>query len=129
MTVFQTFALPISAAGVLVSAGSAANLTAIACAREALLGPMDATAVVYLSDQTHASVARAARALGFAPAQVRVIPADEHARMQTNALRSALAADLTAGRTPLVVVANAGTTGTGAVDPLEELSEICREAA
>src|SRR5207248_2921935 len=61
----QWVGYPDTAAGVLVSGGSAANLTAIACAREALLGPMDATAVVYLSDQTHASVARAARALGF----------------------------------------------------------------
>jgi aromatic-L-amino-acid decarboxylase len=119
---------PETAAGVLVSGGSAANLTAIACAREALGGAMDSSFVVYLSDQTHSSVARAARALGFAPAQVRVIPTDEHARLRTDALRSALATDEAAGRRPLVVIANAGTTGTGAVDPLEELAEICRKA-
>src|SRR4051794_8694288 len=124
----QWVGYPEAAAGVLVSGGSAANLTAIACAREALGGAMDSSFVVYLSDQTHSSVARAARALGFAPAQVRVIPTDEHARLRTDALRSALETDEAAGRRPLVVIANAGTTGTGAVDPLEELAEICRNA-
>src|SRR6476660_2407689 len=56
---------PGGAAGVLVSGGSAANLTALACAREARIGAMDDHAFVYMSDQTHSSVARAARALGF----------------------------------------------------------------
>src|SRR4051812_31783679 len=124
----QWVGYPEQGAGVLVSGGSAANLTAIACAREALGGAMDSRFVVYLSDQTHSSVARAARALGFAPAQVRVVPTDENARLRTDALRTALATDAAAGRQPLVVIANAGTTGTGAVDPLEELAEICRDA-
>jgi glutamate/tyrosine decarboxylase-like PLP-dependent enzyme len=118
----------VRAGGVLGSGGSAANLTAIACAREALLGAMTGDAMLYLSDQTHSSVARAARALGFAPGQVRVIPTDEHQRIRTDALRSALATDRGAGRTPLVVIANAGTTATGAVDPLAELADICRDA-
>jgi hypothetical protein len=56
---------PESAAGVLVSGGSAANLTAIACARESLIGPMSPRVVMYTGDQTHSSVARAARHLGF----------------------------------------------------------------
>jgi glutamate/tyrosine decarboxylase-like PLP-dependent enzyme len=110
------------AAGVLVSGGSAANLTALACAREAYSGEL-----IYLSDQTHSSVARAARALGFSPDQVRVVPADERGRIHVGALRSALAADRAAGRTPLALVANAGTTSTGAVDPLRELAETCHE--
>ena len=58
---------PQSAGGVLVSGGSAANLTAIACAREALVGPMSPRIVMYTGDQTHSSVARAARHLGFRP--------------------------------------------------------------
>jgi aromatic-L-amino-acid decarboxylase len=118
---------PEEAAGVLVSGGSAANLTALACAREARIGVMDAQAVVYMSDQTHSSLARAARALGFRPDQVRVIPTDQRARMRPDALRGVIAADQADGRLPLVVVANAGTTGTGVVDPFHELSEICRE--
>src|SRR3954471_9153408 len=62
---------PQDATGVLVSGGSAANLTALACAREARSGPMDERAVIYMSDQTHSSLARAARALGFRAGQVR----------------------------------------------------------
>jgi glutamate/tyrosine decarboxylase-like PLP-dependent enzyme len=107
---------------VLVSGGSAANLTALACAREAYSGEM-----IYLSDQTHSSVARAARALGFPPEHVRVVPTDERGRIHVGALRSAVAADRESGRRPLVLVANAGTTATGAVDPLRELADVCRE--
>src|SRR6476661_7825699 len=72
---------PMGSAGVLVSGGSAANLTAIACAREALVGPMSPRIVAYASDQTHSSVARAARQLGFRPDQIRVMPSDDAGRM------------------------------------------------
>src|SRR5438552_10461529 len=75
----QWVGYPEQAAGVLVSGGSAANLTALACAREVLIGEMDERAVVYMSDQTHSSLARAARALGFRPDQVHVILTDERA--------------------------------------------------
>src|SRR5438105_1591891 len=123
----QWVGYPEHATGVLVSGGSAANLTALACAREARLGAMDEHAVLYMSDQSHSSLARAARALGFRPDQVRVIPTDRQARMRTDALRSAIASDHEAGSKPLVLVANAGTTATGAIDPFPELSQICRE--
>ena len=72
----QWVGYPAEAGGVLVSGGSAANLTALACAREALMGEMDARAVLYMSDQAHSSLARAARVLGFGPDQVRVILSD-----------------------------------------------------
>lgn len=123
----QWVGYPEGAAGVLVSGGSASNLTALACAREALIGPMDEQAIVYMSDQSHSSLARAARALGFRPDQVRIIPTDQEARLRPEALRGAIAADRAAGNTPLTVVANAGTTATGAVDPFADISEICRE--
>jgi aromatic-L-amino-acid decarboxylase len=123
----QWVGYPEEAAGVLVSGGSAANLTALACAREARIGVMDAQAVVYMSDQTHSSLARAARALGFRPDQVRVIPTDQRTRIRPDALRGAIAADRADGRVPLVVIGNAGTTATGAVDPFHELARICRE--
>jgi aromatic-L-amino-acid decarboxylase len=122
----QWVGYPEQAAGLLVSGGSAANLTALACAREARIGDMNEHAIVYISDQTHSSVARAARALGFRPEQVRIIPTDERARMRVDAVRAAIDSDRAAGRTPLVVVANAGTTATGAIDSFRELSEICR---
>jgi aromatic-L-amino-acid decarboxylase len=118
---------PQEAAGVLVSGGSAANLTALACAREALLGAMSDQVVGYLSDQAHSSMARAARVLGFRPNQVRVLPVDDGYRMRPEALAAAMDADLRAGRRPLFVAASAGSTSTGAVDPLPELAELCRE--
>ena len=68
---------PPEAAGSLVSGGSAGNLTALACAREALAGPMRDDLVLYVSDQAHSSIARAARLLGFRPEQVRVLPSDD----------------------------------------------------
>jgi glutamate/tyrosine decarboxylase-like PLP-dependent enzyme len=118
---------PEGAAGVLVSGGSAANLTALACAREAKIGAMHDQAVVYMSDQSHSSLARAARALGFRPDQVRIIPTDQVGRLRPEALRSAIAADEAASRRPLVVIANAGSTATGAIDPFAELSATCRD--
>jgi len=118
---------PPTAAGVLVSGGSAANITALGCAREALLGPMSDRVVAYAADQTHSSIARAARLLGFRPDQVRILPTDAAHRMRADALMGTIDADIAAGLQPLIVAANAGATNTGAVDPLAELAAICRE--
>lgn len=122
----QWIGYPSGAAGVLVSGGSAANLTAFACAREAVVGPMTDKLVMYVSDQAHSSVARAARALGFRPDQVRVLPVDSSFRLDPRTVEAAMEADARAGRRPLLVSANAGATNTGAVDPLSELAEVCR---
>ena len=115
---------PREASGVLVSGGSAANMTALACARESLAGAMSADLVAYCSDQAHSSVARAARALGFGPDQLRVLPADDRFRMRPDALAAAMEADVRAGRRPLFVAAAAGSTNTGAVDPMAGLVEV-----
>ena len=69
--------MPEGTAGVLVSGGSAANLTALLVAREAAGGPSD-DGVVYVSDQGHSSLARTARAMGLRSHQVRVLPTDDH---------------------------------------------------
>jgi glutamate/tyrosine decarboxylase-like PLP-dependent enzyme len=116
---------PDESAGVLVSGGSAANLTALACAREAQVGSMRDDLVVYVSDQAHSSVARAARSLGFRQNQVRVIPSNDALKLRIDLLESAMDADVAAGRRPLFVSANGGATNSGAVDPLEELAELC----
>ena len=120
---------PQGAEGVLVSGGSAANLTALACARETLVGPGSATAVAYASDQTHSSIGRALRTLGFAPDRVRTIPSDGCFRVRLDALRAAIDADARAGLRPLIVIANAGATNTGAIDPLPELADVCARHA
>jgi aromatic-L-amino-acid decarboxylase len=106
--------------GVLLSGGSMANLTALACAR-AVGGP----GVAYLSDQTHASIPRALGALGFAAEEVRILTSDGGFRLTASAVADAVVRDRAAGRRPAIVVATAGTTNTGAVDELEALAELC----
>ena len=120
--------LPAGTEGVLVSGGSVASLVALAAARTAHFGERaPAEAVAYMSDQGHASVARALRVLGFAREQLRVIEADADFRLPAAELRAAIEADVAAGRVPFCVAASAGTTSTGAVDPLPALADLCAE--
>jgi len=116
---------PETTRGLFVSGGSVANLTALAVARRFRLEDSVAGAVVYYSDQTHSAVPRALRVLGFATDQLQALPADESCRLPVAALARRVEQDRCAGRRPFCVIANAGTTNTGAVDPLEELAELC----
>src|SRR5438067_1510213 len=108
---------PPEAAGSLTSGGSAANMTALACAREAKAGPMRDDLVLYVSDQAHSSIARAARILGFRPEQVRVLPSDDAFRLAPGTLAAAMKADLARGLTPFAVAAQGGATNTGGGRP------------
>jgi aromatic-L-amino-acid decarboxylase len=120
--------LPGESEGVLVSGGSTGTITALAAARRARLGGRpEPAAVVYASDQAHASNARALDVLGFAPEQLRRLPAGAAFRLAPAAVHEAVMADVAAGRHPFCVVATAGTTSSGAVDPLAELAELCAE--
>ncbi|MFB3920164.1 MAG: aspartate aminotransferase family protein [Terriglobia bacterium] len=119
--------LPAEAAGLLVSGGSVANLTALAVARRAVLKDDIKDTVVYLSDQTHASLDRALRILGFRAGQLRHIPADAGFRLDTAELEARVKHDRKAGLRPFLVIANAGTTNTGAVDAMREVARIARE--
>jgi aromatic-L-amino-acid decarboxylase len=116
--------LPAGAAGVLVSGGSAANLTALLVAREAAGGPSP-DSVLYVSDQAHSSLARTARAMGLRPQQVRVLPTDDRWRLMPGTVAAAVRADRGAGRIPFALCASAGSTNTGAVDPLADLADVC----
>jgi glutamate/tyrosine decarboxylase-like PLP-dependent enzyme len=118
---------PSAASGILTSGGSAANMTALACAREALRGPMDDRVVAYVSDQAHSSLARAARLFGFRPDQLRVLPAGTDLRLPARTLAAAIEADIAAGRAPLFASVSGGATNTGAIDPIDELADVCRE--
>jgi glutamate/tyrosine decarboxylase-like PLP-dependent enzyme len=121
--------LPAGAGGTFVSGGSMANLTALAAARHRRFGTGDfSRAVVYASDQVHSSVVRGARVLGFAPERVRLLASDAALRLQPAALARAMEEDAAAGLVPFCVVASAGTTSTGAVDPLAETAAVCRAA-
>lgn len=117
--------LPETAGGTLVSGGSLANLTGLILAREARLGELRRDAVIYASELTHSSVDRAARILGFHGEQISKLPVDNAYRMDVDALSRAVVADVEAGRVPFCVVANAGDTATGSVDPLTEIADVC----
>lgn len=122
------FALPDTAAGILTSGASIATLSALVTARDALLPDDFRAATVYVTTQTHHCVAKNARLIGLSVDSVRTVPVDGDLRMDPDALRAAIVADRAAGRRPLAVVANAGSTGTGAIDPLHPLADIAAEA-
>lgn len=119
-------------AGWFTSGGTISNLSALAAARERALpgtrrhGMSGVRSALYCSAEAHYSVSRAAELLGLGADAVRDIPVDDHTRqMRTPLLRKAIEADLAAGVVPVAVVATAGTTLTGAVDPLDEVADIC----
>jgi glutamate/tyrosine decarboxylase-like PLP-dependent enzyme len=116
----EALGLPEGTEGVLVSGGSMANLTAIAAARA-----QTGEGVVYLSDQTHSSIGRGLTALGVCADEIRTLDSDEELRLPVAELERAIEADRRGGRQPRIVIATAGTTNTGAVDPLPALAEIC----
>jgi glutamate/tyrosine decarboxylase-like PLP-dependent enzyme len=122
----QMLGLPPEAAGLLVSGGSVASLTALAVARHQVLHDETSDAVVYLSNQTHASIDRALRLLAFRADQLRHIPSDAEFKLDTGRLRERIGLDLKAGLRPFAIVANAGTTNTGAIDPVGEIAQIAR---
>jgi glutamate/tyrosine decarboxylase-like PLP-dependent enzyme len=121
----QLCGLPETAGGLFTSGGSMANLTALAVARHARNRDRTAGAAIYCSDQTHSSLDRGVRALGFAPSQFRKIASDAEQRLSVESLAAAVEEDRRMGRAPFCVIANAGTTNTGAVDPLDELADFC----
>ena len=114
--------LPDGTEGVLVSGGSVGSLVALAAARTARFGDRTPDeAVAYVSSEGHASIPRALRVLGL---RHEVVPARDDCRLAADDVRAAIEADRTAGRVPVCVVATAGTTSTGAIDPLRELAQL-----
>jgi len=117
---------PPTAAGDLTSGGSLSNLSAIVAAREAhgLKAREYEKSVVYLSGQTHHSVSKALRIAGLSECIQRTVPLDKRCRMRAEALDKAIRRDRKAGLRPWLVVATAGATDTGAVDPMEAIAEV-----
>ncbi len=118
--------LPSTAFGILTSGASLATLSAFLCARTAHIPEDFRFGTVYATDQTHHAAAKALRLLGFPGDALRTIPIDGELRMEVKLLKEAITSDRAAGRRPFCVVANAGSTSTGTVDPLEAIAEIAR---
>ncbi len=127
---------PSDAEGVLVNGASLASFYALAAAlnatgldvREEGLAGRDLPRLrLYVSDQTHSSLEKGAIALGIGLKNVVKVPSDDRYRMDPVVLADRIAADVAAGHRPFAVCATAGTTSTGAADPLAPIAEVCRE--
>ena len=126
------FGLPAGAGGLMTSGGAASNFTALKAARDAR-APGDVRAdgiaglglVLYASREAHATIAEAADMMGLGERAVRSIPTGEGFRMRADELERAVTDDLAAGMRPFCAVATAGTTATGAVDPIPAVADIC----
>jgi glutamate/tyrosine decarboxylase-like PLP-dependent enzyme len=121
---------PAGAGGTILSGGSLATLTAVTTARDAhrLRGVDFASAVVYLTSQAHHAVDKALRIAGLGEAVIRHVQIDERFRMRPDALARMIAEDRAAGLRPWLVAAAAGTTDTGAVDPLDAIADVAQRA-
>lgn len=127
------FGLPESAGGLMVSGGAMANFVALKMARDAGAGwdvrgtgvGAGPPLVLYASEEVHVVIDRAADMLGLGHHAVRKVATDDGYRMDVGALREAVARDRETGARPFAVVATAGTVATGAIDPLEEVAELC----
>ncbi|MFQ5675876.1 MAG: pyridoxal phosphate-dependent decarboxylase family protein, partial [bacterium] len=125
----QIIGYPKSAVGNLTSGGSVANLIGVVTARDAhnLKANDIARSVIYFSEQVHHSVDKAIRIAGLRECPVRHVPLDAHFRLQSDVLEQTIADDRKAGLNPWLVIASAGTTDTGAVDPLEDVGAIAEK--
>lgn len=118
---------PPEARGILTPGGSIANWIALVTARRERLGEAFHQGVVYTSDQSHHSVLKAAVLTGFPESRVRRVASDSKQRIDLDALERTIRSDRERGLVPLLVNANAGTTNTGAIDPLPALADLAAE--
>jgi glutamate/tyrosine decarboxylase-like PLP-dependent enzyme len=128
------FGFPEESGAILASGGSIANLIGLAVMRH-IKGKRvradgfyseTAPMVIYTSTQGHSCVQKAVELLGFGGQYLRKIPVDRDCRMDMEALKAAIASDRDAGLRPVCVAASAGTVNTGAIDPLDEIADLCR---
>lgn len=122
----SVFSFPLTAVGTLTSGGSISAQIALTAARDkhAVKGEKIARSVVYLSEQVHQSVQKALRIIGLEDVIMRLIPLDEHHRMKASALEDQIQKDVEQNLHPFLIVGTAGTTDTGAVDPLNEIADV-----
>jgi aromatic-L-amino-acid decarboxylase len=131
----QLLGLPDSFDGVIYDTASIASLHALAAAREVAIPDVRTKGLagrsglprisVYVSEQAHSSIDKAAITLGFGQDALRRIPVDKQFRMRVDALRDAIGADRSTDRLPVAVVATVGTTSTTSVDPVAKIADVC----
>ncbi|MDH3746428.1 MAG: aminotransferase class I/II-fold pyridoxal phosphate-dependent enzyme, partial [Acidobacteriota bacterium] len=122
----QMVGYPEDSSGFLTSGGSLANFSALFTARKEKLPEEFLDGRIYVSDQTHHSVLRAASLVGFPSRSVRTIPTNQRFQLRCEALEDAIASDRAAGVKPFAIVASAGTTNTGAIDDLTRLAAVAQ---
>jgi aromatic-L-amino-acid decarboxylase len=123
----QWMEYPATARGILTSGGSLANFSAVVTARKHLLGDDLSKGTIYLSNQTHHCVSKAANLAGIPEKNIRMLDVDENFRAVPEYFERTIREDLEKGLKPFLLVGNAGTTNTGAVDPLMELGEVAKK--
>ena len=123
----ELFGYPDEMRGITTTGGSLSNFSAIVAARVDRLGEDFLDGTMYTTEQTHASVTKSARLAGFPERGIRTVPTDPGLRMDIDALRSMVKEDREAGRRPFLVVPSAGTTNTGAVDPIGDAVALAGE--
>jgi len=120
----QWMGYPESARGILTSGGSLANFSGVVAARKHLLGDDISRGILYASNQTHHSVMKVAFLAGIPERNIRLLDVDKNFRAIPDEFEKAIKKDEKNGMKPFFLVGNAGTTNTGAVDPLSELADI-----
>ena len=121
------FGYPEEARGILTTGGSIANLSAVVTARHVKLGEDFGDGTYYVSEQVHASITKAAKLAGFGAKNFRKLATDDQLRIDVDDLRRQIREDRAAGMRPFLVVASAGTTNTGAIDPIADIVALARE--
>ena len=119
---------PATTRGLFTTGGSMAMFNAIACAREQHLGDDIRPGTLYVSSQAHHCIVKAAKLAGIAHDRVRTVAVDRDFRMRIDDLKRAIAADRAAGLKPFMVFSSAGTTNTGAVDPIDAVADVAARA-
>ncbi len=124
----EVFRFPKSSVGNLTSGGSIANLIALTAARDkhGIKNEKITSSVIYLSAHVHHCIQKALRIIGLEDVVVREVELDDNSKIITSKLKELIAADKAAGLNPFLVIASAGTTDTGAIDPLEEIGTIAK---
>lgn len=125
----KVFSFPATAVGSLSSGGSTSTLIAFTAARDGhkVKNERVPISVVYLSEQVHHSTQKALRIIGLEDVIIRYVPLDEFHRMDVQALNQLIEKDVKDNLHPFLIVASAGTTDTGAIDPLDEIADVAEK--